>query len=63
MSIKVEIKTVNDFLVLVHVNNFRWVHMPFFEDLVKDCFVRIGIGQNEGRSVYRVRLILVCILV
>jgi hypothetical protein len=33
--------------------------MPFFEDLVKGCFVRIGIGQNEGRSIYRVSL---CIL-
>ena len=32
----------------------RLVHMPFFEKLVKDCFVRIGIGQNGGRSVYRV---------
>ena len=30
--------------------------MPFFEDLVKGCFVRIGIGQNEGRSIYRVSL-------
>ena len=36
----------------------RWVHMPFFEDLVKGCFVRIGIGQNEGRSIYRVAQIL-----
>ena len=35
---------------------YRWVHMPFFEDLVKGCFVRIGIGQNEGRSIYRVSL-------
>jgi hypothetical protein len=30
--------------------------MPFFEDLVKGCFVRVGIGQNEGRSIYRVGL-------
>ena len=30
--------------------------MPFFEELVKGCFVRIGIGQNEGRSIYRVSL-------
>lgn len=32
----------------------RWVHMPFFEDTVKGCFVRIGIGAHEGRMVYRV---------
>lgn len=36
----------------------KWVHMPFFENLIKGCFVRIGIGQNEGRSVYRVAQVL-----
>ena len=30
--------------------------MPFFEKIVKGCFVRIGIGQHEGRMVYRVSL-------
>ncbi|XP_002738082.1 RNA polymerase-associated protein RTF1 homolog, partial [Saccoglossus kowalevskii] len=32
----------------------RWVHMPFFTTVVKGCFVRIGIGTNDGRPVYRV---------
>ncbi|XP_028417681.1 RNA polymerase-associated protein RTF1 homolog [Dendronephthya gigantea] len=36
----------------------KWVHMPYFEELVKGCFVRIGIGQNEGRSIYRVAQIM-----
>lgn len=31
----------------------RWCHEPFFADLVKDCFVRIGIGVHEGVQVYR----------
>ncbi|XP_033127769.1 RNA polymerase-associated protein RTF1 homolog [Anneissia japonica] len=32
----------------------RWVHMPFFSTTVVGCFVRIGIGNHEGRPVYRV---------
>ena len=28
--------------------------MPFFADVVKGCYVRIGIGAHEGRMVYRV---------
>ena len=32
----------------------RWVHMPFFAEVVKGCYVRLGIGQHEGRMVYRV---------
>ena len=32
----------------------RFVFLPIFRELVRGCFVRIGIGQNpEGRSVYR----------
>lgn len=31
----------------------RFVHLPHFKNLVTGCFVRIGIGQNEGRSIYR----------
>ena len=31
----------------------RFVHLPFFKRLVIGCFVRIGIGQHQGRSVYR----------
>ncbi|XP_071080562.1 RNA polymerase-associated protein RTF1 homolog [Haliotis cracherodii] len=32
----------------------RWCHMPFFKRTVTGCFVRIGIGNHEGRAVYRV---------
>merc|ERR1712223_132495 len=31
----------------------KFVHLPFFKKLVMNCFVRIGIGQYQGRSVYR----------
>lgn len=30
--------------------------MPFFKKTVVGCYVRIGIGNHEGRAVYRVRL-------
>ncbi|KAH9359486.1 hypothetical protein HPB48_000442 [Haemaphysalis longicornis] len=32
----------------------RWVHAPFFVKTVIGCFMRIGIGSNNGRAVYRV---------
>ncbi|BFZ06938.1 hypothetical protein BsWGS_09977 [Bradybaena similaris] len=32
----------------------RWCHMPYFKKVVVGCYVRIGIGNHEGRSVYRV---------
>ncbi|XP_065567291.1 RNA polymerase-associated protein RTF1 homolog [Artemia franciscana] len=32
----------------------KWVHSPFLEKVACGCFVRIGIGQNSGKSVYRV---------
>ncbi|XP_034948817.1 RNA polymerase-associated protein Rtf1 [Chelonus insularis] len=32
----------------------RFVHLPFFDRIVRGCFVRIGIGNNNGRPVYRV---------
>jgi RNA polymerase-associated protein RTF1 len=32
------------------------VHAPFFAKTAVGCFVRIGIGQNQGRSIYRVRI-------
>ncbi|XP_012277263.1 RNA polymerase-associated protein Rtf1 [Orussus abietinus] len=32
----------------------RFVHLPFFERIVQGCFVRIGIGNNNGKPVYRV---------
>jgi len=37
--------------------------MPFFEDVIKGCFVRVGIGNHDGRPVYRVTLaICLCIV-
>jgi hypothetical protein len=36
----------------VHV--FRFVHLPFFDRVVRGCFVRIGIGNHNGKPVYRV---------
>lgn len=33
--------------------------MPFFEDVIKGCFVRVGIGNHEGRPVYRVTMVTV----
>ncbi|XP_050357987.1 RNA polymerase-associated protein Rtf1-like [Nymphalis io] len=32
----------------------RLVHLPFFSRVVQGCFVRIGIGNNNGNPVYRV---------
>lgn len=32
----------------------RWCHMPFFKQTVVGCFVKIGIGNNDGKPVYRV---------
>lgn len=32
----------------------RFVHLPFFDRVVTGCFVRIGIGNNNGKPVYRV---------
>uniref|UniRef100_A0A1B0EYI4 Uncharacterized protein n=1 Tax=Phlebotomus papatasi TaxID=29031 RepID=A0A1B0EYI4_PHLPP len=31
----------------------RIVHLPIFERVVKNCFVRITIGNNNGKPVYR----------
>ena len=32
----------------------KWVHAPFFKNTVLGCFVRVGIGNHNGRAVYRV---------
>lgn len=32
----------------------RFVHLPFFDRIVQGCYVRIGIGNNNGKPVYRV---------
>jgi len=36
----------------------RFCHLPSFGKIVIGCYVRIGIGQHEGKSVYRVAEIL-----
>ncbi|XP_050410595.1 RNA polymerase-associated protein RTF1 homolog [Patella vulgata] len=36
----------------------KWCHMPFFKKTVLGAFVRIGIGNHEGRAIYRVAEIL-----
>ncbi|KAA0198443.1 RNA polymerase-associated protein RTF1 protein [Fasciolopsis buskii] len=49
------VKTVQD-LSRIRLSRFKlekWVHMPFFDDLVKGCFVRIHIGLNQGVPIYR----------
>jgi len=32
----------------------QWVHTPFFPRVASGCFVRMGIGNHEGRAIYRV---------
>lgn len=32
----------------------KWVHLPFFKDVISGCYIRIGIGEKLGRKVYRV---------
>ena len=32
----------------------KWCHAPFFKQVACGCFVRIGIGLNQGISIYRV---------
>jgi len=32
----------------------RWVHLPFFVKLATGCYLRIGIGNHDGKAVYRV---------
>lgn len=32
----------------------QWVHAPFFLRVVTGCFVRMGIGNHDGRPIYRV---------
>lgn len=32
----------------------RFVHLPFFDRIVKGCYVKIGIGQHNNLPVYRV---------
>jgi len=32
----------------------KWVHLPFFKEVISGCYIRIGIGEKLGRKVYRV---------
>lgn len=32
----------------------RWLLLPFFRDTIFGCYVRIGIGNHQGRPVYRI---------
>jgi RNA polymerase-associated protein RTF1 len=36
----------------------KWVHFPFFSKVCKGCFIRLGIGQHQGKPVYRVAEVL-----
>ena len=37
--------------------------MPFFAEVIKGCFVKLGIGQHEGKMVYRVRKISIMLFI
>ncbi|XP_013391720.1 RNA polymerase-associated protein RTF1 homolog isoform X2 [Lingula anatina] len=44
-------------LIKIKLSRFKmekWCHMPFFNKVVKGCYVRVGIGNHDGRAVYRV---------
>lgn len=46
-----------DDLNKIKLSRFRiekWCHAPFFKKVAVGCFVRIGIGMNQGVSIYRV---------
>nr|CDS22781.1 RNA polymerase associated protein RTF1 [Echinococcus granulosus] len=55
-SPEVEYITTLEQLSKIRLSRFKlekWVHMPFFDNLVKGCFVRIHIGQCRNVPVYR----------
>jgi RNA polymerase-associated protein RTF1 len=35
----------------------KWCHAPFFKKVAIGCFVRVGIGLNQGVNVYRVSFV------
>jgi RNA polymerase-associated protein RTF1 len=54
---KLKVISTKEELSRIRLSRFRlekWVFMPFFTELVRGCFVRIGIGCHEGKPVYRV---------
>lgn len=54
---KSEFVSSKDEISKIRLSRFKlekWVHAPFFGKTVIGCFVRIGIGTNDGRPVYRV---------
>ncbi|CAF2526021.1 unnamed protein product [Rotaria sp. Silwood2] len=40
-------------MILSRFRMEKWCHAPFFANVVKGAFVRINIGQNNGKPVYR----------
>ena len=49
--------TTNEQLARIRLSRHKlekWVHAPFFRQAVVGCFVRIGIGSHNAKSVYRV---------
>ena len=49
--------TTKEQLTKIRLSRFKlekWVHLPFFKELVCGCFIRIGIGDKLGKKIYRV---------
>ena len=56
---KLQVITTKEELSKIRLSRFRlekWIFMPFFKNVVLGCFVRIGIGSNQGKPVYRVSI-------
>ncbi|XP_014253424.1 RNA polymerase-associated protein RTF1 homolog [Cimex lectularius] len=54
---KIQYITTNEELNRIRLSRHkmeRFVHLPFFQKVVHGCFVRIGIGNHNGKPVYRV---------
>lgn len=49
ISTKAELKP----MIISRFRMEKWCHAPFFANVVKGAFVRINIGQNNGKPVYR----------
>ncbi|CAK8679213.1 unnamed protein product [Clavelina lepadiformis] len=46
---------IKDKLSTIRLSRFRlenWIHLPFFKETVLGCYVRVAIGEEEGRPVY-----------
>ncbi|KAK3597427.1 hypothetical protein CHS0354_040165 [Potamilus streckersoni] len=54
---KTQFISTKEELSKIRLSRFRlekWCHMPFFRKVVNGCYVRVGIGNHEGKAVYRV---------